>query len=625
MTATLLPNAKQQFLDTNGRPLAGGTVYFYTPNTSSFKNTWQDAGKTVANPQPVVLDANGQAIIYGDGQYRQVVYDVHGNLIWDRLTDSPALNSEFQSFVSSISASSGSSLVGFIQSGLGAVARTVQDRLLDEVSAFDFMTPQQITAVRNGSVMDVTAALQAAINRLSQTQARTLVLPAGIYRYTKLYCYYDAVLNPGFNIDRDGEITLSGDGTSSENGGSCGTILLCTATSDDGFVVSPATEDTLPYRSRDFLASGISFQGNTSGSLVLARGVPGASFFNCEFIQNHLNGNGLWITTSYFGVLEKCRFQNLASGTKTGDAIKFGTTISAGLFTLRDCNISGYANGLNMYAGDWQLLSIADSEVSGTAYAIYANGNIQIFNCARTYFEGTCTSFIADSASNRIKNLVMIGCWSYGAGLTGPAINLAGPNSVQIIGGYSQDQNNTYLNIAATPSGGTSGYAVFGTSFPRTTAAPSAITLFTGVLPEFHGVDYASSDPNMKLYNSTARPVVVRNNFATSSYTASGHVFGTSMLKTGAVSGGSIDLQAVGFPSFVTCWCLTTPTTLNLPAISAGLPNGFDCTITSDTNSTANILVKTAVADGAVQIAALVPGQQRLFKFFNDGTTTGWN
>jgi hypothetical protein len=138
MTATLLPNAKQQFIDSNGRPLAGGSVYFYIPNTSTLKNTWQDAGKTVLNTDPVVLDANGQAIIYGDGQYRQVVYDVHNNLIWDRLTDSPALNSEFQSFVSSVNGPSGSDVVGFNQGIAGSITITSQDMLRQFVSVLSF-------------------------------------------------------------------------------------------------------------------------------------------------------------------------------------------------------------------------------------------------------------------------------------------------------------------------------------------------------------------------------------------------------------------------------------------------------------------------------------------------------
>lgn len=86
--AALLPNAKQTFLDNNGKPLSSGKVYFYVPNTSTLKTTWQDADQSVANTNPVILDAAGRAIIYGDGEYRQVVRDRNNNLIWDQVTAS---------------------------------------------------------------------------------------------------------------------------------------------------------------------------------------------------------------------------------------------------------------------------------------------------------------------------------------------------------------------------------------------------------------------------------------------------------------------------------------------------------------------------------------------------------
>jgi len=90
MSASLLPNGKQQFFDANGNPLAGGSVTFYIPNTSTLKNTWQDAGQTIINSNPITLDASGEAIIYGSGGYRQVVKDSSGNAIWDQLTGDPS-------------------------------------------------------------------------------------------------------------------------------------------------------------------------------------------------------------------------------------------------------------------------------------------------------------------------------------------------------------------------------------------------------------------------------------------------------------------------------------------------------------------------------------------------------
>ncbi len=89
MSTAILPNGKNQFIDINGKPLVGGTVTFYEPGTLVLKDTWQDVGQTILNTNPITLDSRGQAIIYGDGIYRQRVKDSVGNLIWDELTSSP--------------------------------------------------------------------------------------------------------------------------------------------------------------------------------------------------------------------------------------------------------------------------------------------------------------------------------------------------------------------------------------------------------------------------------------------------------------------------------------------------------------------------------------------------------
>jgi hypothetical protein len=86
--AAILPNAKTTFNDANGKPLTSGTVDFYVPGTTTRKTTWQDSGETTPNTNPVVLDAAGRALIWGDGAYRQVVKDRNGNLIWDQVTAS---------------------------------------------------------------------------------------------------------------------------------------------------------------------------------------------------------------------------------------------------------------------------------------------------------------------------------------------------------------------------------------------------------------------------------------------------------------------------------------------------------------------------------------------------------
>lgn len=85
--AQQLANGKQQFIDGNGNPLAGGLVAFYAPGTLTPVNTWADQGLTILNANPVTLDANGMASIWGaDGTlYRQIVKDANGNQIWDEV------------------------------------------------------------------------------------------------------------------------------------------------------------------------------------------------------------------------------------------------------------------------------------------------------------------------------------------------------------------------------------------------------------------------------------------------------------------------------------------------------------------------------------------------------------
>lgn len=83
---SLLPNGRQQFIDGNGKPYASGKVYFYIPGTTVPKNTYQDPSSLILNTNPVTLDANGYATIYGTGSYRQILKDSLGNTIWDQLT-----------------------------------------------------------------------------------------------------------------------------------------------------------------------------------------------------------------------------------------------------------------------------------------------------------------------------------------------------------------------------------------------------------------------------------------------------------------------------------------------------------------------------------------------------------
>jgi hypothetical protein len=73
-----------QFIDANGHPYAAGTLATYVVGTSTLKQTWVDPQQTALNQNPIILDAAGRCLCWGDGDYRLVLSDAAGNLIWDQ-------------------------------------------------------------------------------------------------------------------------------------------------------------------------------------------------------------------------------------------------------------------------------------------------------------------------------------------------------------------------------------------------------------------------------------------------------------------------------------------------------------------------------------------------------------
>lgn len=85
---SIVPNGYQTYLDQNGKPLSSGKVFYYTGATGSTvpKTTYQDIGGTTPNTNPIILNAAGRALVWGTGNYRQIVQDKNNNIIWDTIT-----------------------------------------------------------------------------------------------------------------------------------------------------------------------------------------------------------------------------------------------------------------------------------------------------------------------------------------------------------------------------------------------------------------------------------------------------------------------------------------------------------------------------------------------------------
>jgi len=206
MAATLSPSPKQQFFDANGVPLAGGKLYSYTAGTTSPLVTYVDASGTTTNTNPVILDSRGEANVWlGAATYKLALYSATNVLIWT-VDDITAAATDT---LASLAASGGSSLVGYLPAGTGAVATTVQAKLRESVSVFDFMTAGEIALVQAGTPGDNYAAFTAAL-----AASNNVDIPAGSFKTSGTLYFKDHV--------------ITGAGSQYFGGQNTGTLITCT-------------------------------------------------------------------------------------------------------------------------------------------------------------------------------------------------------------------------------------------------------------------------------------------------------------------------------------------------------------------------------------------------------------
>lgn len=81
--ATLTPSPKMQFVDANGKPLAGGKLYTYASGTTTPLATYTDATGSTPNTNPIILDSAGYASIWlGNDLYTFKLTSSTDVLIW---------------------------------------------------------------------------------------------------------------------------------------------------------------------------------------------------------------------------------------------------------------------------------------------------------------------------------------------------------------------------------------------------------------------------------------------------------------------------------------------------------------------------------------------------------------
>lgn len=163
--ATVAIPPKLQFFDANGNPLVGGKLYTYAAGTTTPLATYTSAAGTIPNTNPVILNSRGEAEVWlGTSQYKFKLTTSTDVEIWTVDNLNGADTTTVNAVLAQLGASGGAALIGYLPSGTNAVATTVQQKLRENISVFDFMTAAQIADVQAGTLsIDVTAAVQAAV------------------------------------------------------------------------------------------------------------------------------------------------------------------------------------------------------------------------------------------------------------------------------------------------------------------------------------------------------------------------------------------------------------------------------------------------------------------------------
>ena len=235
--------AGAQFFDSNGVPLNGGLLYSYQAGSTTQQATYTTNTGAVANSNPIVLGPDGrtpQEIWLLNGySYKFVLQTSSGTQIgsYDNIpyysSNAAIINDASSiSYEQGTSTTAGSFIVGgvylitsigttnfvaigaasntvgiyFTATGVGSgtgtaqISRTVQSKLQDIVSVYDFMTPTQITAVQSGNSgnVDCTTAIQNFFNFICNQSTNGQYLgyfPPGTY-----YCTSTINVVSGFSL-----------------------------------------------------------------------------------------------------------------------------------------------------------------------------------------------------------------------------------------------------------------------------------------------------------------------------------------------------------------------------------------------------------------------------------------
>jgi hypothetical protein len=436
-----LAGAGWQFFGNNGLPLAGGKLFSYAAGTTTPLATFTSVSGATPHANPIILDSAGrvpsEVWLTAGSAYKFTLKTSADVEIWTK----DNISGIDTGLRADLAASSGSSLVGFIQSGGSAVARTAQAKMRDVVSVKDF------GAVGNG-VVDDTAAIQAAINALPATGGG-VYFPAGTYRVSSV-----------ITLNKAG--TYYGDGYSTKITTASATadifnvtaefihiekmLLNASVTRSGGWFITVAAGANR-FRISDFDFDG-AFQGiqtSAAATVTIERG-------------NILNT----VATSGVGIRVNAGFD-----VTIRDILLDGPSqIFAGVYvrvvgdlTIEDCNFikGGQALYLNPQAGEvissvWANNTFFDTSGRGL-YAQAQGASASIVRCIfdQCWFSGHTNEGVRleTSGGGVIDGMDFIGCHVFLNGSHGISIIDTGVTNVRVNGGAICGNTGNAVEVAA--------------------------------------------------------------------------------------------------------------------------------------------------------------------------------
>lgn len=417
--ATVLDNPFSLFTDRKGDALDQGYVYVgeasQDPELFPIDLFW-DEDLTIPAAQPLRTVA-GYIVNPGAGNSPANVFFAPGEYSI-RIRDRQSVQVFYAAIASNLAAllssPNGSSLVGFLQSGTGAIARTVQDKLRERISAKDF------GAVADGVADDATALLDAAIAaRIAMTDG--LRVFAGEIRLGPGRYLINDVLDLADLVDGVTGITISGAGAGSTEivfDGSTATIKCrgsrAVTFRDVGFVSSGVDDNQIAFTiDYDTIADPAPLR-----SWRFER-CDWAAFFTCFKVT------GVALCSEFY--FDKCQFSQCyyLMDNENGQAVNWNFTDcnweNGELTTIKNKTLAAALNlkaGTNVY---WRGGSMI---VTGKlVYYNLTDPGVFLTSSHRITFDGIRTELVPESGSSKTPLIDRVAS-GYVSGSNSPATSM---------------------------------------------------------------------------------------------------------------------------------------------------------------------------------------------------------